>query len=43
MSNNLGQIYATSKSTDKYIVLESENVEVSGNFYVKIMLIYVEI
>ena len=33
MSNNLGQIYATSKSANKYIVLESDNVA-SGNFYI---------
>lgn len=34
MSNNLGQIYATSKNTEKYIILDSQNVEVSGNFYI---------
>lgn len=34
MSNNLGKIYATSKSANKYIVLDSDNVEVSGNFYI---------
>ena len=30
MSNNLGQIYATSKQAEKYIILDSQNVEVSG-------------
>jgi hypothetical protein len=34
MSNNLGQIYATSKQAEKYIILDSQNVEVSGNFYI---------
>jgi hypothetical protein len=34
MSNNLGQIYATSKSSEKYIILDSPNVEVSGNFLI---------
>ena len=34
MSNNLGQIYATSKSSEKYIILDSQNVEVSGNFLI---------
>ena len=35
MSNNLGQIYATYKSSNKYIVLESDNIEVSGNLEVQ--------
>ena len=34
MSNNLGQIYATSKHAEKYIILDSQNVEVSGNLIV---------
>jgi len=34
MSNNLGQIYATSKQAEKYIILDSSNVEVSGNFLI---------
>lgn len=34
MSNNLGQIYATSKQAEKYIILDSQNVEVSGNFLI---------
>lgn len=34
MSNNLGQIYATSKQAEKYIILDSPNVEVSGNFLI---------
>ena len=35
MSNNLGQIYATSKSSEKYIILDSQNVDVSGNLILK--------
>ena len=31
MSNHLGQLYATTKNTEKYIVLNSQNVELSGN------------
>lgn len=31
MSNNLGQIYATSKQAEKYIILDSQNVDISGN------------
>jgi len=31
MSNRLGQIYATTKNAEKYIVLDSQNVELSGN------------
>ena len=34
MSNQLGSIYATTKSAKKYIMLDSENVEVSGNFFI---------
>jgi len=34
MSNNLGQIYATSKGVERYIILDSQNVEVSGNFLI---------
>ena len=31
MSNHLGQIYSTTKNAEKYIVLNSQNVELSGN------------
>ena len=31
MSNYLGQLYATTKNAEKYIVLNSNNVELSGN------------
>jgi len=31
MSNRLGEIYATTKNAEKYIVLDSQNVELSGN------------
>ena len=31
MSNHLGQIYSKTKNSEKYIVLNSQNVELSGN------------
>ncbi len=34
MSNQLGQIYGTVKNAETYIVLNSENVELSGNVYI---------
>ncbi len=33
MSNQLGQIYGTVKNAETYIVLNSQNVELSGNVY----------
>jgi len=34
MSNQLGQIYGTVKNAETYIVLNSQNVELSGNVYI---------
>jgi len=34
MSNQLGQIYGTVKNAETYIILNSENVELSGNVYI---------
>jgi hypothetical protein len=34
-SNNIGSIYATTISSEKYIVIDSQNIELSGNVIIK--------
>jgi hypothetical protein len=34
-SNNIGSIYATTISSEKYIVIASQNIELSGNVIMK--------
>ena len=34
-SNNIGSIYATTISSEKYIIIDSQNIELSGNVIIK--------
>ena len=34
-SNNIGSIYTTTVSSKKYIIIDSQNIELSGNVIMK--------